>query len=118
MGCTGKVAFLQLIIGIHGVAYTATVDLSFQPAALAGTPSAPWRYYAPVFAPAIHVQLILSHPARPQALYEESRAVLFCGRLIHSFDLDHRHRHLEMSTYMFFRCGLHRQSTPFSTQGA
>ena len=54
-------------------------------------------------APGLHRQRLFLHPARPEAFYKESRAILFCGRLIYSFNLDHRHRHVPTSGYLFFR---------------
>ena len=47
-----------------------------------------------VLTPGCHVQRLLFHPARPQAFNQESRAILFCGQVIHSFDLDRRRLHL------------------------
>ena len=32
--------------------------------------------------------------SRPQAFHKETRAILFCGHLIYSFDLNPRHMHL------------------------
>jgi hypothetical protein len=51
-----------------------------------------------VLVPGIHVQRLLSHPARPKAFHKESRAILFRGRIIHSFDLDHCHLHSALTT--------------------
>jgi hypothetical protein len=51
-----------------------------------------------VLAPGFHVQCLLFDPARPKALREKTRAILFRGRFIHSFDLDHRQFWVEIIT--------------------
>lgn len=58
------------------------------------------RRYVP--APSVHLHRLLVHPSWPQTLYQESRAIFFCWRVIHSFDLDHRHMHLRRWGYLFF----------------
>jgi len=39
--------------------------------------------------PGIHLQCLLFHSPRPEALHKETLAILFGGRIIHPFNLDH-----------------------------
>jgi hypothetical protein len=58
------------------------------------------RRYVP--APSVHLHRLLFHPSWPQTFHQESRAIFFCWRVIHSFDLDLRHMHLRRWDYLFF----------------
>jgi len=40
-------------------------------------------------APGVQRQRLFFHPARPEAFHEEARTIVFGGRLIHAFNLDH-----------------------------